>query len=297
MDTTRQGVRRAPSRRQYLAVGAVLALAVGAGACRPGGGGGTGGSGTGPGGGAYEVDARLANHTIYHPANLAAVTRPMPLVVWGNGACAGDGAAFKTFLSPLAGKGVLAIANGAPGGSAATSADQLKQSIDWAVAENSRAGSKYQGKIDTTKVSAMGQSCGGIQAITVAADPRVGSTILWNSGLFANGTLGATKDALTKLHGPTAWLNGGPSDIAYQNSLDDYAKAPATVPAVLGSYGDVGHVGLWYSGDARNAEMATVAKHWVDASLYDDAAAKAQFVGPNCGLCTGTPWKLESKNW
>jgi hypothetical protein len=297
MQTTKPCSRRAPARRQYLAVGAALALAAGAGACRPGGGGGGGGSGTGPGGGAYEVDARLANHTIYHPADLAAVTRPMPLVVWGNGACAGDGAAFKTFLSPLAGKGVLAIANGAPGGTAATSADQLKQSIDWAVAENTRAGSKYQGKIDTTKVSAMGQSCGGIQAITVAADPRVGSTILWNSGLFANGTLGATKDALTKLHGPTAWLDGGPSDIAYQNSVDDYAKVPNSVPAVHGSYGNVGHVGLWYSGDARNAEMATVAKYWVDASLYGDAAAKAQFVGANCGLCTGTQWKMESKNW
>jgi hypothetical protein len=43
--------------------------------------------------------------------------------------------------------------------------------------------------------------------------------------------------------------------------------------------------------------MATVAKYWVDASLYGDAAAKAQFVGADCGLCTGTQWKLESRNW
>jgi hypothetical protein len=55
-------------------------------------------------------------------------------------------------------------------------------------------------------------------------------------------------------------------------------------------------MGLW-TNTALSAQMATVSRAWVDATIYHDAAAKAQFVGANCGLCTGTQWKMQSKNW
>jgi hypothetical protein len=298
MDSTEPCIRRAPTKRRYLAAGAVLVLAVGAGACRPGpgGGGGGGGSGTGPGGGAYEVDSGLPRHTIFHPANLASVTRPMPIVVWGNGGCIANSLLQKDFLSYTAGKGVFVIASGLPNGTGSTTAAMMTQAIDWAVKENTRAGSKYAGKIDTTKVSAQGGSCGGLEAVVTAADPRVGSTILWSSGIFATGGLGgATKAALTKLHSPTAWLDGGTSDIAHAQAVSDYAQVPNTVPAVLGSYGNVGHGGQLTAGTA--AEISQVNKDWLDATLYGDATARAKFVGPDCGLCRGTKWVMQSKNW
>jgi hypothetical protein len=246
----------------------------------------------------YETDARLDGHTIYRPQNLAAVTEPMPIVAWGNGGCRADGTWFQDTLQPLAAKGVLVIASGEPGGTGSTTSDMLIDAIDFAVAENSRAGSKYQGKIDTDSISLMGQSCGGIEAIDASSDPRVDSTILWNSGIFPSGGIGGVgKEALQQLHGPVAWLHGGPSDIAYENAVDDYERVPADIPAVLGGYDDVGHFGLFGGTPEAQEAVNDAAAWWLDATLYDNAQARSQFVGPNCGLCSGTPWDIQSKNW
>jgi hypothetical protein len=46
---------------------------------------------------------------------------------------------------------------------------------------------------------------------------------------------------------------------------------------------DVGHAGLFLTPDAKSAETAVVAKHWIDATLYNDPVAKAQFVDAGCG--------------
>ena len=240
----------------------------------------------------FETDSRLPNHTVYRPSNLNAVTDDMPIVVWGNGACRADGTWFQEFLTPLSAHGVLVIASGNPGGTGSTTYQMLIESMNWAVAENTRAGSKYQGRLDTSSITAMGQSCGGIEAINASSDPRVDSTILWNSGIFSTGD----KTALQRLHGPTAWLNGGPSDIAYGNAQDDYARVPGRVPSVFGAYGDVGHLNLFADPEIER-HIVTVAADWLDATLYGNAAARRQFVGANCGLCSGTEWEMTSKNW
>jgi hypothetical protein len=287
---------RAGARRNASLAAVAVGLALVAGCTNPGGGGGGGAVG-GAVGVTREADPGLPQHVIYHQ-DMAKVTKPQPIVVWGETACAPNGTIFPQFLGPLAAKGVFVIASGGlTQGTGSTTWQLMTQSMDWAVKENARQGSKYFGKLDVNAISLQGQSCGGLEALHASADPRVKSTILWNSGAFATGGLGgASKADLAKLHGPTAWLNGGPSDIAYQNAVDDYAKVPDTVPAVLGSYGNVGHMGLW-TNTALSAQMATVSRNWVDATIYGDAAAKAQFVGSNCGLCSGTQWKLQSKNW
>jgi hypothetical protein len=247
--------------------------------------------------GMYETDARLPGHTVYRPSNLAAVTERMPVVVWGNGACRADGTWFQEFLTPLSAHGVLVVASGTPGGTGSTTADMLIDAIDWAVAENTRAGSKYFGKLDTTAIAAMGQSCGGLEAIGASSDPRVRSTVLWNSGIFASGGLGGVdKTALTRLHAPVAWFTGGSSDIAYGNAVDDYQRVPSRVPAVIGHYGNVGHMGL-FTDPTVERHIVTVAASWLDATLFGNAQARSRFVGPNCGLCSGTPWVIQSKNW
>lgn len=240
----------------------------------------------------YETDTRLPNHTVYRPQNLAAVTEPMPIVVWGNGACRADGTWFQEFLQPLSAHGVLVIASGNPGGSGSTTTDMLIDAIDWAVAENGRSGSKYFGRLDTAAIAAMGQSCGGIEAIEASADPRVRSTVAWNSGLFGTGS----KPALQQLHAPAAWFTGGSSDIAYSNAVDDYRQVGSRVPAVIGHYGNVGHMGLFTNPDVER-HIITVAADWLDATLFANAEARRQFVGTGCGLCSGTPWVMSSKNW
>ncbi|NTS65531.1 hypothetical protein HRV97_10195 [Sphingomonas sp. HHU CXW] len=69
--------------------------------------------GSGPFSARKEMDATLPDHVIYRPADLsAAATRKLPIVVWGNGGCAGDGAGQRFHLLELASHGYLVIANG-----------------------------------------------------------------------------------------------------------------------------------------------------------------------------------------
>jgi hypothetical protein len=137
----------------------------------------------------------------------------------------------------------------------------------------------------------------GIEAIDASSDARVGSTVLWNSGIFDGGIIGGVgKEALDDLHAPVAWFTGGESDIAYGNAVDDYARVPSRIPAVLGHYDDVGHMGLFTDPDVER-EIVGVAARWLDATLFDSATARSQFVGRDCGLCSGTEWDMSSKNW
>jgi hypothetical protein len=103
-------------------------------------------------------------------------------------------------------------------------------SIDWAFKENSRTESKFYGKIDTSNVCAMGQSCGGIQVLDISNDPRITLLTLWNSGLFAASnnnafnSLSRDKAMLGKLRQPIAYFVGD-TDIARPNAEDDFGRS------------------------------------------------------------------------
>jgi endo-1,4-beta-xylanase len=88
----------------------------------------------------------------------------------------------------------------------------LTESMDWITKKNGDGG-KY-GKLDKTKFAAAGQSCGGMEAMTVSGDPRVKLTGMFNSGLFGSS---ASTPSLAKLNHPIAYFLGGTGDIAYQN--------------------------------------------------------------------------------
>ncbi|MFJ2085877.1 cellulose binding domain-containing protein [Micromonospora chokoriensis] len=242
--------------------------------------------GSGPYPADYETSASLANHTIFRPQNLP--TERLPIVVWGNGGCSGNGLSQGNFLREIASHGFLAIANGAPNGSGSTTSQMLTQSIDWAFAENSRQGSKYYNKIDTTKVAVAGFSCGGLEAYAVSNDPRVTTT-----GIFSSGLLNDADDyQLRRLTKPIAYFVGGPSDIAYPNAMDDWGKLPAGLPAFMGNL-NVGHGGTY--DQTNGGEFGRVATLYFKWRLKGDNTAGTNFVGANCGLCR-TQWTVQQKN-
>ncbi|WNV86241.1 alpha/beta hydrolase [Umezawaea sp. Da 62-37] len=195
---------------------------------------------------------------------------------------------FEKILTEWASQGFLVIANGRPGGTGSSTAAMLTASIDWAIAENSLSTSKYYGRIDTTKIAVMGQSCGGLETYEVATDPRLTTTVLWNSGLFNGGD----KSALQRLRAPIAYFIGGSSDIAYENAVDDWRQLSAGLPAFMGNL-DVGHNGT--CSQANGGEFGRVGGHWLKWQLKGDPASKAQFVGTGCGLCA-TDWDVRRKD-
>jgi cellulase/cellobiase CelA1 len=242
--------------------------------------------GSGPYPADYETSGSLPNHTVFRPQALPA--ERLPILVWGNGGCSANGLSQGTFLREISSHGFLAIANGAPNGTGSTTSSMLTQSIDWAVAENSRAGSKYYGRLDTSRIAVAGFSCGGLEAYAVSNDPRVTTTVIFSSGLLND----ADDYQLRRLTKPIAYFVGGPGDIAYPNAVDDWGKLPAGLPAFMGNL-NVGHGGTY--DQPNGGEFGRVAVLYLKWRLKGDTTAGAAFVGNTCGLC-GTQWTVQQKN-
>ena len=120
--------------------------------------------------------------------------------------CSADGTSAANFLREIASHGFLVISNGNPGGGGSSNSSWLTQSIDWAVAENSRPGSALYNRLDTSKIGVAGFSCGGLEAYAVSGDPRVTTT-----GIFSSGLLNDADDyQLRRLDHPIAYIIGGP---------------------------------------------------------------------------------------
>lgn len=249
---------------------------------------------TGPYDVVIEQDAELMTHTIYRPST---GTTKMPIIVWGNGGCMQDGTGFEEFLTELASHGFLIIADGAPrtagaGCGGMSMSDQsgtaLTEGLDWAFAANKNRCSSYYQKLDTTKVAAMGQSCGGLMTLGISADPRLTTLIIWNSGLFQRDA-----ELYANLHTPMAYFIGGESDIAYENAEADFA-AINNVPLFYGNL-DVGHMATYY--DDNGGEFARVGTAWLKWQLLGDTGPDGaeMFSGSNCGLCN-SDWVIQKKN-
>jgi dienelactone hydrolase len=271
------------------------------------------------------AEASLTSHTVYRPTDLAPFTgaKRLPIIAWGNGACSNAGLLFQRFLTQIASHGFLAIASGpknaplpafasqvpgqaistpnpAAGIAAGRTTDQdLITAIDWAIAENGRSGSPYFGHLDPQKVAVMGQSCGGLQATAVAADPRIKTVVIWNSGVFPEnatspgaGLSGARKASLDKFHAPVAYFLGGPSDVAYANGKDDFSRL-TKVPAFLGSIHS-GHGGTYnHQGGGWFGEVGVA---WLKWQLNGDPEAAKYFEGADCILCKNAIWEVSKKN-
>jgi poly(3-hydroxybutyrate) depolymerase len=260
----------------------------------------------GPHGVTVESYPTLATHTAYHPTNLDAFgpSNRLPIVSWGNGACARNGSAFAGFLTQIASHGYLAISigpkNPPPGPAPAPTIDDqlLLDAIDWAVRQNGDRSSRFYDKLDTAHVAVMGQSCGGLQALAVSSDPRVTTTVVWNSGALPPGSSSpalkqsaGSKDSLNRLHGPVAYFIGGPTDVAYPNAEDDFARI-SKVPVFKANL-NVGHGGTYRQ--PGGGWFGEVAVAWLDYQLKGSAEAATWFVGADCRLCTDPLWAIEKK--
>jgi hypothetical protein len=282
-------------------------------------------AGSGPYNAVMEMDARLPGYTIYRPEDLSALSGTrLPIILWGNGACANTGNFFEPFLTEISSYGYFVIALGpirvlkpmhfparpprTQGANPpspppnlpppATHPAQLIAAMTWAIAENQRSGSNYYEHLDTKTIAVMGQSCGGVQALEVAADPRIKTAVIWNSGLFPKPTAmggGKTmsKSDLKLLHSPIAYISGDSQDIAFVNANDDF-KQITSIPAFRAYERGVGHGGTYLQ--PNGGEYAGVAIAWLNWQLKGDRRSALMFRGASCGLCVNPRWVVDKKN-
>ncbi len=259
--------------------------------------------------GAYSAimytDSSLPTHTVFRPKDLSVFGKKnkLPIIAWGNGACANSPWEHVNFLSEVASHGFLVIAIGpmpkeGERGNGRSISSQLLDAIDWAIEQNTDKTNVFHKKIDTSKIAVSGMSCGGLQTLEVAPDPRITTAVVCNSGILKNpgsgmpGMPNLPKEQLEKLHTPTLYLLGGESDIAYENGMDDYNRINH-VPVFVGNM-DVGHGGTY--GQPHGGEFAKVATAWYKWQLKGDKKAGKLFTGNPCQLSKLDIWTVEKKN-
>jgi hypothetical protein len=248
-------------------------------------------------------DSSLQTHTVFRPKDLSTFgsKSKLPIIAWGNGACANSPWEHVNFLSEVASYGFLVVAIGPmpqegekPGGRSTSS--QLSDAIDWAIAQNSNKKSSLYQKIDVTKIAVSGMSCGGLQTLEIAPEPRVTTAVIYNSGILgASGGMpgmpALTKGQLLKLHTPTLYVLGGEKDIAYNNGMDDFKRIDH-VPVFVANM-DVGHGGTYRQ--YHGGEFAKVAVAWYKWQLKGDKTAGEMFRGEPAGLAKDSKWTVAKK--
>jgi len=252
-------------------------------------------SGTGPHQVVIETNSEngIKCGTIYRPKDLG--TEKYPIFVWGEGGCSQDGYSNQAAMGEIASWGYFVVADGTPGSTNACGGTQDgKQFLDyltWAIAENGKSCSAYYQSLETTKIAADGFSCGGLMSENASGDARFAAI-----GITSSGLMGANSGLYAKIHTPFKIMNGGSSDIAYENGLNDYNAISALgKPIIYFSKTSAGH-----GGDLGNArgDFNQVNLAWLNWQLKGDTGAtgKGFLQGASCKFCTDSGWTYKSAN-
>lgn len=262
--------------------------------------------GTGPYKAVMLEEPTLQAHTVFRPQDMSkfGAENPLPVLVWGNGACTNSPWEHYKFLNEIASYGFVVVATGfmprndEPYRGEMSTTEQQIESIDWAVAMNADDKSDYYQKLDLDNIAAAGMSCGGLQTLFNCADPRLKTVMICNSGLFidAKGAIPGMpmpeKSKLDELHTPIIYILGGSEDIAYENGMDDFHRIKH-VPAFAANY-PVGHGGTY--SQKHGGEFSVVATAWLQWQLKGDQEAAKMFQGENCGVAQREKWTAEKND-
>ncbi|KAL4793391.1 hypothetical protein BDV19DRAFT_380176 [Aspergillus venezuelensis] len=225
--------------------------------------------GSGPFPATYFTDPTLPRHTIYSPSAPASVPDGLPVLVFAEGGCNNNGTKFEPFLTNIASYGFLVLALGLPNGTGSIFEDAMYEAVTWSV--------------DSSRIAAAGQSCGGLLAYTQRSNDAVKFLGIFNSGL-----LGDTPDAESNLpegmiiedpsvikgvEKPVFYFIGGEGDVAYPAAAADYQNLTG-VPKWTGNY-PVGHSGTYREPDG--GEFGVAAVKWLQWVLRRDQVAATFF--------------------
>jgi hypothetical protein len=220
----------------------------------------------------------LSLYTVFRPACFKDGEK-YPVITWGNGTC-GQSGGYAGLLATLASHGFVVFAANSrftDGGN-----NEMLKALDLAKAANEDPMNPLFGKLDLTKVGAMGHSQGASATAHAAPDPRIKAFILWNGAVGGGPAINKPFIAIS-----------GERDIGDTTAQSlAMSISAATQPAAWIYYHKVLTTGGLFTGhltlmmQPERVWEPTVA--WWKYILNGDAEAKKMFAGSDCGLCNKT---------
>jgi dienelactone hydrolase len=254
-----------------------------------------------------ESAANLPGYNVYRPTKLG--RRTMPVIAWANGGCARSDVTWTSLYERWVKEGYFVITitqpPGAPPLTAATAmapgsrltVDDQAAAISWAIKENDTRGSPYYRHLDTHRIVAAGNSCGGITSLTLASrQSNLKSVfVLSGSSVGPGQKVEASQAIMNKVSVPVMFVVGGEEDIARVPANMDYDQLPTGVPAmvVMRSSGEHRVVS---TDPAILHDAGEISVNWLKATLYNDKAALKALKTNICAGCDPKIWTAKSKN-
>lgn len=236
--------------------------------------------GSGPFSAIAATETSLSNYVIYRPNELNQSIK-LPVVVFANGGCMDTSFPFEHMLSDIASHGYLVIALGKMQNSLddrplnKASNSMIPRAIDWITAQSANPLSEFYQSANLKKIAIAGQSCGGAQLLATAADKRVSSYLMFNSGIGDMTMANAEVKSLQNLHAHVIYLVGGPTDIATDNAKLDYQRI-SHVPVVFANHKTAGHSGTFEQ--PFGGSFSKLAIKWLEWQLKDKQSNTGLFL-------------------
>ncbi|KAF2684227.1 hypothetical protein K458DRAFT_303696 [Lentithecium fluviatile CBS 122367] len=222
------------------------------------------------------TDTSLTGHTVFAPKSLPSGDLSLPFVAWGNGGCGLNTGQYEDYLVEVASWGYAVAAGGTPEGageSARSQVQDMRSSVDWAMAGKAGKAAKY-GNVDATKITTAGHSCGGLEAMSrVYHDERYklrGGFMMFNIAISQDDR----RYLLSEIKVPVAYFIGGKPDMGYLNSAKDYALLNAGLPKLRANL-DTGH-GCTYQA-TNGGEFCKAAVAYLEWQWRANETVKAVF--------------------
>lgn len=194
----------------------------------------------------------------------------------------------SNLIGRIASHGFVVIGRQLTGGpNDAVTRQRLTAGLDWIIAQNSKAGSAYQGKLLVNKAVAMGYSVGATGSIEIGGHAAI-ATVVAIHGHSATGDL---RSPVLMLGGTADVMSDGRSWLAPSYEA---AKVQTFFGTVQGA--NHGYIQNSINGVQGGVETPAIIA-WIRYWIYNDQGAKHYFYGNDCVMCKA-PWtNPQRKNW
>lgn len=216
---------------------------------------------------------------IYRPRTLGQNGVRHPVILWGNGT-GGSPTTYNALLTHWASHGfVVAAAETSDAGSG----QEMLACLSYLQTEAGKSSGTYVGKLNLGRVGTSGHSQGGGGSIMAGRDSRIKATAPMQPYVLG---LGHVSSSQGQQNGPMFQMSGSLDTLAIPYLNQQVVYNNINKPIFWGTLRGASHfVPVGDAGGFRGPSTA-----WFRYQLMNDNAAKNQFVGTLCGLCTSISW-------